>query len=169
MMVRMVGAGILVVGCGGFGCLLGYHYRREEQMLRWLLAAMQEMQWELKYRITPLPDLCRVAADASGGKIRELFLTLERELRSCSVSEISGCINGMLTGMEIPSRCRHCLKNLGSSLGRFDLEGQIQGLQSACGQCRQYIGQLRENRSDRLRSYQTLALCAGFGLAIILI
>ena len=168
-MVRMIGAGILVVGCGSFGCLLGYHYRREEQMLRWLLAALQEMEWELKYRITPLPDLCRVAAEASGGKLRELFLTLERELRSYSVSEISGCMNGLLQKSELPSRCRYCLKNLGSSLGRYDLEGQILGIQSVCSQCRQYLIQLQENRSDRLRSYQTLALCAGSGLAIILI
>ena len=168
-MIRMIGAGILVIGCGSFGCLLGYHYRREEQMLRWLLAAMQEMEWELKYRITPLPDLCRVAAEASGGKIRELFQMVERELRSCSVSEISGCMNGILQEVEISSRCRQCLKNLGSSLGRFDLEGQIQGLQSVRGQCRQYLEMLQENRSDRLRSYQTLALCGGFGLAIILI
>ena len=168
-MVRMIGAGILVVGCSSFGCLLGYHYRREEQMLRWLLAALQEMEWELKYRITPLPDLCRVAAEASGGKLRELFLTLERELRSYAVSEISGCMNGLLQKSDLPSHCRHCLKNLGSSLGRYDLEGQIQGIQCVCSQCRQYLIQLQENRSDRLRSYQTLALCAGSGLAIILI
>ena len=168
-MMRLVGAGILVVGCSSFGCLLGYHYKKEEQMLRWLLAALQEMEWELKYRITPLPDLCRVAAEASRGKIRELFQLLEFELRSYSVSEISGCMNGLLQTMDMPSHCRLCLKNLGSSLGRFDLEGQIQGLQSVCSQCRQCLGQLQENRSDRLRSYQTLALCAGFGLAIILI
>ena len=168
-MIRMVGAGILVVGCSGFGCLLGYHYKKEEQMLRWLLAALQEMEWELKYRITPLPDLCRVAAEASGGKIRQLFQMLEQELRAYSVSEISGCMNGLLQTVEIPVHCRRCLKNLGSSLGRFDLEGQIQGLQSVCSQCRQHLEQLQENRSDRLRSYQTLALCAGFGLAIILI
>ena len=168
-MIRMVGAGILVAGCSGFGCLLGYHYKKEEQMLRWLLAALQEMEWELKYRITPLPDLCRVAADASGGKIRQLFRTLEQELRSYAVSEISGCMNGLLQTAEIPTQCRLCLKNLGSSLGRFDLEGQIQGLQSVSTQCRQHLGKLQENRSERLRSYQTLALCAGFGLAIILI
>ena len=56
---------------------------------------------------------------------------------------------------------------LGASLGRFDLQGQLQGIESVRAQCRKDLAELEDNRDQRLRSYQTLGLCAGCALAIL--
>ena len=169
MMIRLVGAVLLVSGCGGFGFAMGLHYRREIRMLRQLLAALQEMELELKYRLTPLPALCGIASAASGGVLGELFRKLREALESGEFSEISGCMNGLVQTMDISPKCGTCLRELGHGLGRFDLEGQLQGIQSVKRRCRDFLQELESHRSERLRSYQTLALCAGGALAILLV
>ena len=58
---------------------------------------------------------------------------------------------------------------MGSSLGRFDLEGQLQGLESVRIYCREQLDELSKDRDVRLRSYQTLGLCAGAALAILFV
>ena len=167
MMIRMTGAVLLVAGCGSFGFLIGIHYRREIRMLRYLLAALQEMEWELKYRLTPLPELCGIAASASGGKLQELFRNLRKDLETGCCAEVSGCMNGLLQTGDIPSKTAICLKELGRSLGRYDLEGQLQGLQEVRLHCRKNLEELESHRAERLRSYQTLGLCAGTALVIL--
>ena len=58
---------------------------------------------------------------------------------------------------------------LGRTLGRFDLDGQLIGLENARRDCRRAVDALSENRDNRLRCYQTLGLCAGAALAILFI
>ncbi len=168
-MIRLVGSALLLAGCGGFGYSLAASVRREMGLLRRLIRGLQEMEWELKYRMTPLPELCRIAGDASGGVLKDLFRELADRLDNRDAVEISGCLNGLLPGKNLPPRLRRNLRQLGQSLGRFDLEGQIQGLQAVRQQCRKDLRDLEEGSVQRLRSYQTLALCAGAALAILFV
>ena len=85
------------------------------------------------------------------------------------VTDISGTMNQLLSRQDLPRRVRRNLRQLGMSLGRFDLEGQLQGLEAVRRQCRQDLAALEENSGQRLRNYQTLALCAGAGLAILFV
>lgn len=168
-MIRIFGAVMLIFGCGSFGFLMGVHYHREMRMLRTLLSSLREMEWELKYRLTPLPELCSIAAAASGGKLGELYLNLKSALETGICAEVSGCMNGLLQAMDMPGRTEKCLKDLGKSLGRYDLEGQLQGLQAVKAQCHDFLEELEDHRTERLRSYQTLGLCAGAALVILFI
>lgn len=168
-MIRILGAFLLLCGCGGFGFLMGMHYRREIRMLRMLLSSLRAMEWELKYRLTPLPVLCEIAASTVRGDLRELYLNLKNALESGTCAEISGCMNGLLQTAEIPVRTKKCLKALGNSLGRYDLEGQLDGLQAVKDECSSFLEELETHRTERLRSYQTLGLCAGAALAILFV
>ena len=58
---------------------------------------------------------------------------------------------------------------LGKSIGRFDMDGQIKGLEAVRQDCRRRLDELSKDRDTRLRSYQTLGLCAGAALAILFI
>ena len=168
-MMKLVGATLLVAGCGGFGFTLAAAHRREVKLLRHLIRAIQEMQWELKYRMTQLPELCRMGGCAGGGEVKLILTELSRRLERNEVTDISGTMNQLLSRQDLPRRVRRNLRQLGMSLGRFDLEGQLQGLEAVRRQCRQDLAALEENSGQRLRNYQTLALCAGAGLAILFV
>ena len=167
-MIRLFGAALLVAGCGGFGFSLAAGRKKEAAMLRRLIGARREKEWELKYRMTEIPELCTLAGTAAGGVVKQCFLTLADRLEKKEVTCISGTMNAILNGCTMPRSVRRNMKLLGETLGRYDLEGQIQGLETVRRQCRKDLKDLEEHSVRNLRDYQTLAVCAGAALAILL-
>ena len=70
---------------------------------------------------------------------------------------------------DLPGSARKIFLELGQTLGRFDLPGQQNDFSLAMEQCRLLLGEMSKNRTGRLRSYQTLGLCAGAALVILFI
>ena len=170
MTVKLVGAMLIVAGCGGFGMLIAANYRREERALRQLLGCLDYMECELQYRLTPLPELCRQAAKESAGPVRAVFAALAEELEDQISPDAERCASAALARVkDLPSSARRCLSQLGASLGRFDLPGQLKGLEGVRAACRAELERLGKNRDVRLRSYETLSLCAGAALAMLLL
>ena len=166
--MKMLGAMIVILGCGGFGWHLAAAYRREERILRQLMAALDYMGCELQYRMTPLPELCRQAAAQHNGCLGETLKLLSQELESQISPDVERCMSAALARSPgIPAKAREILQHLGGSMGRFDLPGQLRGLEAARQECRRNLEDLAENRDNRLRNFQTLGLCAGAALAIL--
>lgn len=170
MELRWIGALLIVTACGGCGFSMAAGRRREEKLLGQLLQILQLLEAELRYRLTPLPDLCRMAAGETRGTLRTLFLNLYRELSWQKLPDAGSCMAAAIqrTG-DLPSVVRRPLVQLGQTLGRFDLEGQLQGLQSVEKRCLHSLESIQNNRDERLRSYRTLGICAGAALAILLL
>lgn len=168
MSYKWIGAILVIVGCGGFGFSIASGCRREERLLRQLIQALQYMEWELQYRLTPLPELCRQAGKEASGLLRDIFLTLARELDWQASPDVSSCMSAALKrNRDLPRNLKKIFFQLGRSLGRFDLQGQLQGLEAVRTACEGELAALNKNRDVRLRSYQTLGLCAGAALAIL--
>lgn len=168
MNYKWIGAVLVIVGCGGFGFSLASAHRRKEQLLRQLIRALQYMECELQYRLTPLPDLCRQTGKEANGALREIFLNLARELDwQVSPDAYSCMIAALKKSHELPGNLKKLFLQLGRSLGRFDLHGQLLGLEAVRNACEKELEVLNKNRDARLRSYQTLGLCAGAALAIL--
>lgn len=167
---KWIGAILIVVSCSSCGFAIAAGKRREERLLMQLLGVLQFMESELAFRLTALPDLCRMAAGECRGTLQTVFLNLYRELTCQKMPDAGSCMYAALqrTG-ELPAGIRRPLVQLGHTLGRFDLPGQIQGIRSVRKRCEESLENLRKNRDERLRSYQTLGICAGAALAIILI
>ena len=131
---------------------------------------LQFMESELQYRLTPLPELCRMTAGETQGILRNVFLNLYRELTWQKQPDAGSCMYASIhRSGEMPSRIRRLLVLLGHTLGQYDLAGQLQGIRTVRKRCDENLENIRKNRNERLRSYQTLGVCAGAALAIILI
>lgn len=168
MNYKWIGAILIIAGCGGFGIMLAAAHRREEGALRQLISALDLMECELQYRLTPLPDLCRQAGQESKGCVREVLLYLAGELEAQVAPDVGSCMSAALSMVkDIPSRTEDALALMGQSLGRFDLTGQLKGLEAVRSSCRRELENLTANKDVRLRSYQTLGFCAGAALAIL--
>ena len=57
----------------------------------------------------------------------------------------------------------------GDLLGHFDLSGQIRGIEAVRHFAANDLERLCDHKDVRLRSYQTLGLCAGSALIILLL
>ena len=170
MNARWIGAMLVLASCGGFGFSIAYSHRQRERLLRQLLNTLEMMASELEYRLTPLPELSRKAAKNTSGVLRDVFSGLVRQLDWQSETDAGGCMRAAIEQChDLPACLRRPLRQLGQTLGCFDLPGQLQGLKSAQDACRRELARLEHNRDARLRSYQTLGLCAGAALVILLV
>lgn len=170
MNIKWLGAILILAASGGFGIKIVMLHIYEERSLRQLIALLDYMTCELQYRLTPLPELCRQAAAECNGVLSAVFLQLAMELEDQVTPDVYRCMLATMAKIKaLPQRTRPELELLGRSLGRFDLEGQLKGLDAVRKSCRQSLDMLNKNKESRLRGYQTLALCAGAALVILFI
>lgn len=168
MTLQWIGAILIIAGCGGVGFGMARNYKREENTLRQLIGVLEIFCCELEYRMTPLPELFKIAAQASSGSLSKLFLAVHNELSKQTAPDASACLSkAILSCRDLPASVIFPLTDLGRTLGEYDISGQLKGIQSVQASCRRKLEDLENNRTQRIRSYQTLGLCAGAALAIL--
>ena len=170
MILKLFGAIFVIVGCGGIGFRIAANHRNEEGNLRQLIGILDYMECELQYRLTPLPELCRQASKEFSGVLGKIFWQLFVEMEAQISPDMEVCMSVAIKKIgKITALTQEELLLLGKSVGRFDMDGQLKGLESVRQDCRRKLEALSFNRDTRLRSYQTLGLCAGAALAILFV
>ena len=170
MTIKWIGALLVIAGCGGVGFTMAASYKREERCLRALVRALDYMTCELQFRLTPLPELCRTAGKECGGAAGQALTALASELESQISPDADSCMYAALSKMDnLPASTSEALSLLGKSLGRFDLNGQLQGIEQVRAHCRRELSSLENGRDQRIRGYQTRGVCAGAALAILFV
>jgi len=170
MIFKWIGAVLIIAGCTLTGFMISAAYRNEERALQRLIRALDFMYCELQYRQTALPELCRTIGKEHYGCIAKLFLNLADELDSQISPDVQSCLAvAAATAGPLPRRIQEAVSILGSSFGRFDLDGQLTGIESVRLYCNTQLKEMAVGREARLRSYQTLGMCTGAALAILFV
>ena len=170
MSIKFIGAICVIVGCGGFGFVTTMQFKNKIHVLRELLGVLNYMTCELQFRNTALPSLCRQAAERCQGIIRRLFADLATELDAQISPDAYRCMVAMLDQHnDVPGELRHLMTELGHGLGNFDLSGQLRCIDDLRTATIEQLDKLLLNKDSRLRSYQTLGLCAGAAIAILFV
>ena len=169
MLIKLIGAGMVVLGSGCFGFSMAAFHRREEDNLRQLLAALDWMEMELPSSLTSLPVLCTNASRQISGPIQMILREMADLLDLQTEADATASMDKHIDACALSDSMERLLRELGATLGRFDLPGQLQGIRAVKARAEHQLHRLEENRTARLRSYQTLGLCAGASLAIILL
>lgn len=169
MYIKIIGALLIIGCCGGYGMLLALSHRRLVLQLRQLEQVYGQMYAELEYRLTPIPELCRLCAAQLPMPLCNVFMSLAEILETQSANDVSTAMCLVLERhRNLPTEISKQLELLGHNLGRFDLPGQLRGLCQCKSECERKRNELEHNQQQRLRSYQTLGFCAGAALAILL-
>ncbi|MCI8618498.1 MAG: hypothetical protein HFG44_00265 [Oscillospiraceae bacterium] len=168
MMIRLLGVFCILGACGYCGFSFAASVRQQELALRELQMVLELMQCEIRYRITPLPALCASLAQNAPGVVGQAMGRLGKLLEQENPGEISDCMNRALND-SVPKDCAEVMRTLSYSLGKFDLEGQLQGLEAAKADCQRRLQNMEQGKESRLRSYRALGLCGGAALAILLL
>lgn len=167
--MKWIGALLVILACGGMGMLLAAAYRREERLLRQMLESICWMQCELRCRSADLSALFSAAARRTGGRIGELFTRMASELSERVAPDAGVCMRTAMSRVCLPEKTGTVALQLGRSLGEFHLEEQLQQLALVQEECRRLLEEHTRNRDSRVRSYQTLGLCSGLAIAILLL
>ena len=168
MNLQWIGAILIIAGCGGVGFGMALNYKREENTLRQLIRVMDMFCCDLEYRMTPLPELFRKASHTATGHLAKLFENVAGELERQIAPDAACCmLSALHRTRDLSGKVIFALTDLARSLGQYDLSGQLQGIKSVQVSCCRQLEELENNRTQRIRSYQTLGLCAGAALVIL--
>lgn len=170
MTVKWIGAVLIILAGGGFGFLIAHNYKLEEWGLQQIIQAADFMTCELQCRLTPLPELCEQTALQVSGSLRAFFQNLAAEFAKQTAPDAQCCVETALAiTPNIPKRAENNLRLLGKTLGRFDLNGQLNGLSAIKQTCQRDLLGLQDQKDLRIRSYQTLGFCTGAALVILFV
>lgn len=170
MNYKLVGSICVIVACGGAGLMMAMQYVSRIRVFADMIILLNYMENEIQYRRTPLPLLCRQAAEQVSGKLRLVFVNLANELDAQIAPNVELCMLSVLDKLSIVDvSIRATLLGLSNNLGKFDAEGQLKALEYARSSCSENLKQLQIGREQRIRGYQTLGLCAGAAIAILFV
>lgn len=169
-MLKMLGAALIVLSCGFVGFGISRNHRKMIYELEQLLLALDYMQAQLQYQLTPLPALSQKASEQIDGKVSKALSSFAKELDKHVSPDPSACMASAI-GMscEYLPELYTLLMHLGKVMGKFDLEGQQKGIAAVYNDAKTKLDSLSINTESRLRGYQTLGLCAGAAVAILLL
>lgn len=169
MSIRIIGVCFVAVACSFLGFKLASDFRFEMKALRDLINILNYMECELHFRLTPLPQLCRISAE-HGKSLKCVFLSFAREMEHQASPDTAKCMEtAILQNADLTDAVKPYLLEFGSSCGKFDLEGQLSGIDAVRKKCSKNLKELEKDKDMRIRNYQTLGLCAGAALAILLL
>lgn len=170
MVGKLIGAVIIMASCGGYGFFLAYQHQYILRLLKQLHRILDRMGWELQYRLRPIPELCRCVSSEQKGVLAEVFLRLAIELENQMQPDCQRCMFITLESTAaLPKVIKSLLNELGNELGRYDLHGQLEGINSVLQLVLGQIRELERDKGKRVLGYKTLGLCAGAALVILFI
>ena len=168
--MKLIGCLLIMLGCAGCGFYGAYAYKTEIALLHSLQLALRSMTAQLKYKLMPLPVLLKEAAEATKGRITDIFNVLSAELDLQASPDVKTCMSVVLSrNSALPPSVTEHLMNLSNSLGKLDLNGQLEGLEYIIERIEHTLSQLEKEKTSRIQLARTIGLCCGIGIAIILL
>ena len=170
-MIRMLGAVLLIAGCGGLG--LGAVGRLDGRVrdLRELAAGLDAMERELGWRLAPLPEALEAAGQAAGGGAARFFTRCAQAARHTDGRAFQELWRDSLEAapLRLAEGDRALLRRLGPVLGRYDGDSQRRALEEASAELRALREGAAEDRRRLGRVYTVLGVAGGLLLVILLI
>ena len=169
MTFKLIGAVLIIFGTGLTGFIIVHSYKHTVHTLMQFIIALEDIQNELRYRRCPLSDVFR-KVNTECSTVNTLFYNLSDELDNQISPDAYCCVNAVLAqAKDIPKVLYSPILLMGKNLGHFDIEGQIKGLSVVEDGCKVILNTFTTNQEVRLRSYQTLAVCAGIATVMLLL
>ncbi len=162
-MLRLIGAALILVGGGGVGMGAARELGRRSETLSSFLAALDQMEAELSFRLTPMPELLGRLSAESKGPVSAFFSRCREGLSSLGDTPFSQVWNQALQEEKLAllPEDRIPLEQLGAVLGQYDVEGQrnaMEGIRHRLGTC---LETARETQGKIGRVYRALGISAG--------
>lgn len=170
-MLKLLGSILLAGGAAYLGFSATARLERRVRSLRTFLGALELLERELSFRLTPMPALLDRLAKQTGPPVGAFFARCRDGLSDLGERTLSDLWSEALNGipMDLGAEDRLILGELGGILGRYDGAGQGEALALAQARLGQCLTAAAEERARLGRVYGALGLSVGTLLVIMLL
>ena len=161
--LKIIGCLFLTAASFGAGCLLSARLFRRRAFLRRLLSFVSLLSTELRYRGGDIFDL---ESDCAGRS--QLPALCVGKPESCFEDAWNAAINAFPATFSLTGEDISLLREIGSQLGKTDLEGQLKHLSLLEIRVRAHLRDAEECMAQKSRIYKTMGFFVGASAAIVL-
>lgn len=159
-----------VAACSLGGAAVAAAYKKEAEDLHQLQRILEWMQCSLQCKGCTFAQLFRDASSRCDGAMGQIFADTASQLRLNAATDVGICLEkAIANSYPLPAKTRRLLLLLSRSVGELDLEGQLRQLRSVQTECGQILQEHCYGLKERQRCCQTVGICVGLGIAILLI
>ena len=166
--MKFAGVAFIVLSAGSVGFQMAAMLRKKCDLLSRFLTALQLLKNEITVCGTPLPQAFALMAAANDGVLERLFDVAAKEMDKNRWTKPYDAVSRALETIQEPL-IGDVLLPLAKSLGKYDLDAQVQGIETARLQAEQLLRETEQERKIKSGTYQTLGVCTGLAVAILLI
>lgn len=159
-MVRWLGIVLVLATSSCFGFLKAAELRRRPRLLKITADSLKLIRSDIAFRLLPLPDTLRHAAQAASDPLRDAYAELAAQMRTETqpFSEQWRAAFRALDGFSPEDQAALC--TLGEQLGKYDADSQL----DAIDYCIHYLQSAEEEA--RLNAVRSGKLYSGLGFTI---
>lgn len=170
MIIKFIGAVLILCGCGLLGIISASSYRKEVHALGGFIELIHLIECELQYKANKLQNIFEDLAGSTKSPISDFCHLLSVELDSQVQPCVPDCIYAALSKCRnIPRSTEKFILDMGQTLGRFDLKGQLSELSAVKKEAESVLSKLKAEQDFKTRNIKTLAICAGAAIVILFI
>ena len=166
--MKLVGMIFIVASAGSVGFRIAVLLKRRCMLVRQFLRALQLLRNEISFCGTPLPQAFALMAASCDGQLARLFSDVAKDMDRRRWVTPQAAMEKALE--ETPEELlKPILIDLTKRLGKYDLDAQMQGIDTAYREAELLLQTLEQERSLKSRTYETLGICAGLAAVILLL
>ena len=171
-MMKVIGAGILVVSSSVLGFQIARWYRDRPRQLRILMQALRVLKTEIEYHSTPLQQALEEVSARVERPVSRLFQSAAQALAEPGRSPEEALARGIAqTSAESALRQEDVLvlRDFGRTLGTSDSEHQALHLNGALMQLEVLEREARQSQQQHERLWQYIGVLTGLLIAVLLL
>jgi stage III sporulation protein AB len=171
-MFRLIGAIMVAGGAAAIGLIAAGKLKTRVDALSGLLAAIDVMQSEIFFRLTPLPDLIKMLEKQSEAPAKTLFSNCVNHIGQLGQKPFFNIWTQALEesrSLELLPAEKQILKELGNILGRYDADGQIKAIAYIHRRLETCLEASIREKEKQGKLYRMLGIVTGAAVAIILL
>lgn len=165
--MKWIGILFIVVSAWSVGYRTTRNMTHRCRNLRNCLHALQVLRNEIAFIGTPLPQAVALMAVACQGRLADVLTRTAQDMDRCPwklpVEALRCC--------DVPRDLEEdlSLEELFCGLGKYDLEAQLGVIERVSTRVGKNLEELDQDRKNKGRTYETLGICAGLSVAILLL
>jgi len=170
-MLKLIGSVLLMGGASAMGFSAAAHLRTRVRCLRSFAAAVEYMERELSFRLTPTPALLRDLTDTAFAPANRFFAHCSGKLSELGEKPLNILWRQALekSGLPLEQDEMRTLFELGEIIGRYDGDGQCEALSLARDRLEGFVKCALEEQYRLEKVYRALGLSSGAFLLLVLL
>lgn len=166
--VKVLGAVFILFASGSVGFKIARLLKMKCVMLNQLLVLLGILRNEISFYGTQLSAAFKKMAAATNSPLKELFEQASEEMERQPWMTPSCAMEIAFENTPVDF-LEDILVNLMKTLGKYDLDAQLMGIDLAEEETKKQLGLLEAERTVKSKTYRTLGLCAGTAAVIVLL